>query len=108
MRITVAWSPGPGQVIERPLDVPAGASVGEALEACAAMAGFPGMPDPSLEVAVWGRAQDEAHVLREGDRLELLRPLRVDPKVARRERFQKQGARAAGLFAKRKPAAGEP
>jgi putative ubiquitin-RnfH superfamily antitoxin RatB of RatAB toxin-antitoxin module len=42
-------------------------------------------------------------VLRDGDRLELLRPLRVDPKVARRERFTGQGARSAGLFAKRRP-----
>ena len=38
-----------------------------------------------------------------GDRLELLRPLRVDPKVARRERFVGQGARSSGLFAKRRP-----
>ena len=103
IRITVAWSPGPGRVIEHPLEVPVGASVGVALAACAALEGFPALPDASLEVAVWGRAQGASHLLREGDRLELLRPLRVDPKVARRERFQKQGARAAGLFARRKP-----
>jgi putative ubiquitin-RnfH superfamily antitoxin RatB of RatAB toxin-antitoxin module len=34
--------------------------------------------------------------------LEILRSLRVDPKVARRERFQRQGAKTAGLFAKRR------
>jgi uncharacterized protein len=33
------------------------------------------------------------------------RPLLVDPKVARRERFRTQGARAAGLFAKKRPGA---
>ena len=44
-------------------------------------------------------------VLRDGDRVEIYRPLRVDPKVARRERFRKQGARAAGLFAQRRPGA---
>jgi putative ubiquitin-RnfH superfamily antitoxin RatB of RatAB toxin-antitoxin module len=45
------------------------------------------------------------HVLNPTDRVEVLRGLRVDPKVARRERFQKQGARTAGLFAKRRPGA---
>jgi putative ubiquitin-RnfH superfamily antitoxin RatB of RatAB toxin-antitoxin module len=31
-----------------------------------------------------------------------LRTLKVDPKVARRERFVKQGAKAAGLFSQRR------
>jgi putative ubiquitin-RnfH superfamily antitoxin RatB of RatAB toxin-antitoxin module len=37
--------------------------------------------------------------------LEFYRALRVDPKVARRERFNKQGSRGAGLFSKRRPGA---
>ncbi len=105
MRITVAWSPGPRQVVEQAVDLPEGASVRQALAACTGLEGFPTWPDASLETAVWGRTQSVDHVLREGDRLELLRSLRVDPKVARRERFQKQGARAAGLFARRRPPA---
>ena len=55
--------------------------------------------------AVWGKPVGPSHLLNEGDRLEVLRPLRVDPKVARRERFQKQGAKTAGLFAKRRAGA---
>ena len=55
--------------------------------------------------AVWGKPVQSDHVLSEGDRLEVLRPLRVDPKVARRERFQQQGAKTAGLFAKRRSGA---
>ena len=31
--------------------------------------------------------------------------LRVDPKVARRERFNDQGAKSAGLFTKKRPGA---
>ncbi len=54
------------------------------------------------QTAVWGKPVEPSHVLKDGDRLEVLRPLRVDPKVARRERFQKQGAKTAGLFAKRR------
>ena len=57
------------------------------------------------QTAVWGKPVEPLHVLKDGDRLEVLRPLRVDPKVARRERFQKQGAKTAGLFAKRRAGA---
>jgi hypothetical protein len=31
------------------------------------------------------------------------RALKVDPKVARRERFARQGARTTGLFARQRP-----
>ena len=57
------------------------------------------------QTAVWGKPVEPTHFLKDGDRLEVLRPLRVDPKVARRERFQKQGAKTAGLFAKRRAGA---
>ena len=39
------------------------------------------------------------------DRVEVYRALKVDPKVARRERFAKQGARTTGLFASKRPGA---
>ena len=55
-----------------------------------------------LECGVWGRKVELNHVLRAGDRVELYRPLQVDPKVARRERFVRQGAKSAGLFTERR------
>jgi putative ubiquitin-RnfH superfamily antitoxin RatB of RatAB toxin-antitoxin module len=55
-----------------------------------------------LTVALWGRKVSLSHVLRDQDRIELCRPLKVDPKVARRERFVSQGAKSAGLFSKRR------
>ncbi|MSQ65019.1 MAG: RnfH family protein [Limnohabitans sp.] len=66
---------------------------------------FAAQSDQDWQTAVWGKLVDSAHPLKDGDRLEVLRPLRVDPKVARRERFQKQGAKTAGLFAKRRAGA---
>lgn len=59
----------------------------------------------NLTVGIWGRQSPWQHALRDGDRVELYRPLRVDPKVARRERFGQQGARTSGLFAKKRPGA---
>jgi putative ubiquitin-RnfH superfamily antitoxin RatB of RatAB toxin-antitoxin module len=94
--VTVAWSPGPREVQERALQLPEGATVRQALEAA-------GVDGALYELGVWGRRCDADTVLRENDRVELYRPLRVDPKVARRERFRKQGVRAAGLFAGKRP-----
>lgn len=39
--------------------------------------------------AIFGERVGDAHMLRDGDRLELLRPLQVDPKEARRRRALK-------------------
>lgn len=100
LRVTVAHSPGPRQVVEQVLQLPPGATVMQALQA----AGLADLP-PELQVAVWGRKAALEQLLRERDRVEVLRPLKVDPKVARRERFRKQGARAAGLFAKKRAGA---
>lgn len=98
-RVTLVHSPAACVVREELLDLPEGACVADALRAC-------GLPVPAPDagaVGVWGRKIDPGRVLREQDRVEVYRPLQVDPKVARRERFRKQGARAAGLFANRRP-----
>ena len=96
LAITVADSPEPGQVRERRLELPAGATRAAALAAVAWV-------DAAAPWGIWGRAQPRDHVLQPGDRVELYRLLTVDPKVARRERFARQGARRAGLFAQRRP-----
>lgn len=101
MHVTLVFAPAPRQVLEAPLALPEGATVADALRASGWLERFKDVEDLSL--AVWGRRCAPSHVLRQGDRLELLRALRVDPKVARRERFVGQGARSAGLFAKRRP-----
>ena len=96
--VTVAWSPGPREVQERALQLPEGATVQDALRAAC-----PDLDLADCELGVWGRRCDGQLPLRENDRVEVYRPLRVDPKVARRERFRKQGVRAAGLFAWKRP-----
>lgn len=106
MQVTVAYSPGARQTREWALELADGATVAMALLASGLRAEFPeadaALVRGELTVAVWGRAQVPGHRLRDQDRVEVLRPLRVDPKVARRERFTRQGSRAAGLFARRK------
>lgn len=96
---------GPRQVVQAQLQLPAGARVADALRAAQALAAFAGLVLADMPVGVWGRKASATQLLHEGDRVECYRPLLVDPKVARRERFAQQGARSTGLFAKRRPGA---
>ena len=105
MKVTVVHSPAPRQVFERVLHLAEGATAREALQASGLIDAHPELLQAHLDVGIWGRKCQPAQVLEEGDRLEIYRPLRVDPKVARRERFKGQGARTTGLFAKRRPGA---
>ena len=84
MKIEVlrAW---PRRFEQAQLELPAGARVIDALRA----AGFEQDPETTA-CAVFGVAVEHGHVLADGDRLELLRPLQADPKDARRRRARLQ------------------
>lgn len=103
--ITVVYSSGPRCVNELMLQVPPGCSALHALTMVAPQWGIVLDLLPVLQLGVWGKPVDATHLLQDGDRLEIYRPLTVDPKVARRERFVRQGAKGAGLFAKRRAGA---
>ena len=105
LRLTVVYSPGPRQVRQWSLSLPIGTTVLHALAASGIQDTFPSLDLSVTGLGVWGREAEAGHLLRDGDRVEVYRTLRVDPKVARRERFRSQGARSAGLFAKRRPGA---
>lgn len=76
-----------GRAWRQAFEVPDGATVADLVaqvrEVCV------DWPEPARSpaaLAVFGREVGADHVLREGDRLELLRALPTDPKRARRER----------------------
>lgn len=99
LRIEVIYSPSPRQVKSWTVALPAGSTVQMALLATVFL-DFPELRLARLVVGVWGEKRGLDHTLQPADRVEIYRSLRVDPKVARRERFQGQGARTAGLFAR--------
>jgi uncharacterized protein len=105
LNVTVLYSPEAREVREWTLVLDGGSTVLQALQASGLAAEFPGLEVRTATVGIWGRKARLAQPLREGDRIEVYRPLTVDPKVARRERFRKQGARAAGLFARKRDGA---
>jgi putative ubiquitin-RnfH superfamily antitoxin RatB of RatAB toxin-antitoxin module len=108
LSITVLYSPRAREVWECALQVADGCTVAQALTASGVLQAFPDIDlsqSAAYGVGIWGRKTTPGHVLRDLDRIEIYRALQVDPKVARRERFQKQGVGRAGLFAKRRPGA---
>jgi hypothetical protein len=89
LRIEVAYSPAPGQVDLVALDLADGARLQDALAA----SGLParhGLAPEDLRTGIWGRPQPLDATLRDRDRVEIYRPLRVDPKEARRLRYRQR------------------
>ena len=87
----------PAKQVAVEVTVPRDANASAALSAAsdALRAAFPDVDFAALALAVWGEAATPDTPLRDGDRLELLRPLIADPKLTRRRR--------ADANAKRKP-----
>ncbi len=65
--------------------VPSGSTVANALDACGIARIYPEIDLGQLPVGIWGRIVAREHVLGPGDRVELYRPLALDPREARRQ-----------------------
>jgi len=102
VRVLLVWAETPSRWVERELFLPIGASLADAIRAGGRDDVLMGAHPNHGLWGVWGRKQALSYRLRQDDRVELYQPLLVDPKHARRERFQTQGSRGAGLFAKRR------
>ena len=105
VQITLVWSPAPRVVHEISLSLPAGMVIRDAIAIAASQDARFADAAQADAFGIWNRRVTAHHILRDGERLEIYRSLRVDPKVARRERFKQQGAKSAGLFATRRPGA---
>ncbi|MBB1089259.1 RnfH family protein [Lysobacter sp. SG-8] len=87
VEVLMAW---PGRHESRWADVEEGARVADAL----ACVGWLEAPDV-VGLALHGRRVESDALLSEGDRIELLRPLEIDPKEARRRRAAERDPKAA-------------
>lgn len=84
IELVMAW---PRRHETRQIDVPEGTTLAQALE----RVGWDSIGDVQ-GYAVFGVIAQRSTVLDEGDRVELLRALQVDPKDARRRRASRPGA----------------
>jgi uncharacterized protein len=85
LHIEVCYSPAPEEVMRFPLTLPSGSTLAQALEASGLLLQHPEIGQIP-KVGIWGRVQSLETVLRDRDRVEVYRPLAVDPKEARRLR----------------------
>lgn len=90
LSVTVAYSPHAGAVDEIAVSLPFGASFADAVQASGLLQRHPGLDLANAAVGVWGVLRGLQDLLRDADRVEVYRPLVVDPKEARRRRQQIQ------------------
>lgn len=88
LRISVAYSPRAGELDLVEINVPAGATVGFALSHSGLLGRHPGLIAADCKTGVWGQLRGLDDLLRDLDRVEVYRPLQVDPKEARRLRYR--------------------
>lgn len=84
LSVEVVFAVAPRAVKAFRLHLPTGSTVADALQASGLIL------SEGLDTAVWGRRQPLAAPLRDGDRVEVLRALTVDPMEARRQRYRAQ------------------
>lgn len=94
LRVEVVYCPRPGVTDRVTLALPAGATAADALQA-SGLAQRHHLPTAGLRLGVWCRACEPGIALRDRDRVEIYRPLTVDPKEARRLRYTRHKERLA-------------
>jgi putative ubiquitin-RnfH superfamily antitoxin RatB of RatAB toxin-antitoxin module len=91
LRIEVAYADPQHQVV-RSIELPAGSTVEDALRVSAILDVAPADFTPA-RVGIFGQIVKLDAPLRNGDRVELYRPLKIDPKEARHQRVTRQKSR---------------
>jgi len=76
--------------------VPAGATVAEAIQACGILQKYPQIDLSSNKLGIFGKLVKADAILRDKDRIEIYRPLIADPKEVRRKRAEEGKAMKKG------------
>ena len=88
MRVELAYA-DPEREVLIGFEAPPGSSVLDCVECSGLFDLAPGLRDAGPGFAIFGRRVESAAPVSEGDRIEVLRPLRIDPKEARRSRARR-------------------
>lgn len=87
IRVCVACA-GPDGAFLESVELPAGATVADAIERSGIRRRYPDLDIRPDRLGIFSRKTSPESVLRDGDRVEIYRALRVDPKEARRRRAE--------------------
>ena len=93
MAVEVVYAAAPHDVRQVSLRLRAGSTLADALRESRLLDGLAADQADTLQAGIWGRAAALETPLRDGDRVELTRGLKVDPKEARRQRYRRDGLR---------------
>lgn len=88
VRAEVCYAGPEGQFL-LPVELPPGATLADAIDASGLRARVPGLVVDDRHVGVFSKPRALASAVQDGDRVEVYRPLRIDPRDARRERAAK-------------------
>ena len=81
----------PQRSVVKSFSLPPGARIADALRLAAADQDFCGIDLAGAAVGIFGKVAHRDQPLKDGDRLEIYRPLAEEPKLARRKRASKSG-----------------
>lgn len=70
------------------LSVPEGTTIADVVRISQLPALFPAVNFEELSKGIWSEPRPDDHVVGQGDRVEIYRPLEMDPKTARRKRAE--------------------
>jgi putative ubiquitin-RnfH superfamily antitoxin RatB of RatAB toxin-antitoxin module len=87
VRVEIAYAE-PHRAIVKIFLLAAGSRVADALQLAARDPDFAALHPVTAAVGIFGRVVRPDHPLKDGDRVEIYRPLAADPKAARRARAQ--------------------
>lgn len=86
IEVEVLYAPSPQRQVLRSLRLAEGATAAQALSASGLFEEFPELNGPDLKIGIHARPVERDTTLRQGDRVEVYRPLLIDPKEGRRVR----------------------
>lgn len=89
--VLVVHAPAFGQALELPVPFSAGLTVAEALRLSGLAARCPEIDLAQASCGVWGKLRALDAPVAPGERVEVYRPLRADPKASRAARARKKG-----------------
>jgi len=96
IKISLCYASGPNPLL-RAMEVDAGTTIGQAIEQSGMLQDAPEINLVTMPVGIYGKKKTLDTVLQARDRVEIYRPLIVDPKNARRRRAKKDSADAPKL-----------
>ena len=86
LRIALFYEPERGDAVMKEIELPTGATVAQALQVSGLLDAYPELATPDIRPGIDGRRVTAQQAVSDGDRIDLCRPLQIDPMSARRLR----------------------